>query len=87
MAGAVLAVALMVSGELASPVLVATMVFVPAVAPSVHAPTVATPCAFVVCVAPVTVPPPDVTAKLTSTPATGLLLASFTTTLGGTATT
>jgi hypothetical protein len=82
-AGAVAAVAVMVNGEPVSPVLVATTVLLPASAPNVQLPSVAIPLAFVVCVAPVTEPPPLPTAKFTITPATGLLFASFTITLGG----
>ena len=78
--------ALMVSGELVRPVLDAVSVLTPAVAPSVQLVSVATPFAFVTAVAPVIDPPPLVTAKVTVMPATGLLFASRTTTLGGTAT-
>ena len=77
---------MIVSGEFVRPVLVAMMLLLPALAPSVQLPTVAMPCAFVVCVAPVTEPPPVPTANVTRTPATGTLFASFTITLGGVAT-
>ena len=77
---------MIVSGEFVRPVLVAMMLLLPALAPSVQLPTVAMPCAFVVCVAPVTEPPPVPTANVTMTPATGTLFASFTITLGGVAT-
>jgi len=46
----------------------AVNVFAPASAPSIQPPTVATPAAFVTAESPVTVPPPDVTVKLTRTP-------------------
>src|SRR5581483_11991471 len=51
---------------------VACSVFEPAVEPSVHEPTVATPSAPVVVLPPVSEPPPELTAKVTETPATGL---------------
>jgi hypothetical protein len=50
---------------------VAVSVFVPGVAPSVQFPTVAMPLAFVIAVAPVTDPPPEATANVALTPATG----------------
>src|SRR5712692_5122434 len=69
------------------PPAVAVNVFVPAVGPSVQDVTAAMPLALVVtAVVGLTVPPPPVTAKVTATPATGLPLASFTITDGGTAT-
>ena len=64
----------------------AVRVFVPAVVPSVQLPTVAIPLPFVVVINPVAEPPPDATAKVMVTPLTGLLLASFTITLGDVAT-
>ena len=51
----------------------AVSVLAPAVVPRVQLPTVAIPAAFVVAEAPVTVPPPETTVKLTTTPETGLL--------------
>src|SRR5882762_3245203 len=66
-------VAVNVTGLPMSPLDVAVSVLVPAVGPSVHDVTVAIPLAFVVCVDPVTLPPPVATAKVTATPATGLL--------------
>ena len=78
--------ALIVSGELVRPALVAVSVFTPATGPSVQLPTVAMPCVFVTAVPPVIAPPPVATAKVTVTPPTGLLFASRTSTLGGTAT-
>jgi hypothetical protein len=66
---------------------VAVRVFVPAVGPKVQLVTAATPLAFVVtAVVGLTVPPPEATAKVTGTPATGLLNASRTITPGGVAT-
>ena len=79
-------VAVKVIGEPDSPVPVAVRVFVPAVVPSVQLPTVAIPLPFVVVVNPVAEPPPDATAKVMVMPLTGLLLASFTITLGDVAT-
>ena len=67
--------------------LVAVAVFVPTIVPSVQPPTVAITCAFVFCVVPVMVPPPPVTAKVTSTLATGFPAASRTMTAGLVATT
>jgi hypothetical protein len=53
---------------------VASRVFVPAVVPSVQEVTRATPFAFVlIAVVGTTVPPPETTANVTGTPATGLL--------------
>src|SRR5205807_8065836 len=65
---------------------VAVSVFGPAVVPSVQLVTAATPLALVVWAAPVMPPPPVPGAKVTATPATGLLKASRTITAGGTAT-
>ena len=79
-------VAVKVTGEPLRPALVAVSVLGPGVAPSVQLPTVAMPEALVVAAAPVTEPPPEATAKVTATPETGLLLASVTSTLGGTVT-
>ena len=67
-------VAVKVSGEPVRPGLVAVSVLAPAVVPSVQLPTVAMPDALVVADAPVTEPPPEATAKVTATPATGLLV-------------
>ncbi|HOX20742.1 MAG TPA: hypothetical protein PLI70_07445, partial [Gemmatimonadales bacterium] len=65
----------------------AVTVFVPAVPPSVHDVSVAMPLAFVSTgVTGRMDPPPPVTAKVTATPATGLLPASRTSTDGGAAT-
>ena len=63
--------------------LVALRVLVPAAVPRVQLPTVAIPEASLVALAPVIEPPPSCTAKVTGTPATGLSLASTTSTLGG----
>jgi len=79
-------VAVKVTGLPVSPVAVAVRVFVPAVIPSVQLPSVAIPLAVVVWFGPVTLPPPDASANVTATPATGLPLASRTITAGGTAT-
>src|SRR5439155_191400 len=66
---------------------VAERVFGPAVGPRVHDVTAAIPLAFVVTgVAGVTEPPPDATANVTPTPATGFPFASRTTTEGFTGT-
>src|ERR1700739_5024574 len=63
---------------------VAVRVLVPAVVPRVQLVTAAIPLAFVVtAVVGFTVPPPDATANVTLTPATGLLDASRTITAGG----
>ncbi len=51
----------------------AVSVLTPAVVPRVQLPTVATPEELVVTEPPPTVPPPDAAAKVTATPATGLL--------------
>ena len=77
-------VAVKVSGLPVSPVEVAVRVLVPAVGPSVQLPTVARPLAFVVRAFPVMLPPPDATAKVTLTLATGFPLASVTSTEGST---
>ena len=61
----------------------AVSVLAPAVVLSVQLPTVAMPEESVVAEAPVMLPLPEATAKVTATPATGLLLASVTRTLGG----
>jgi hypothetical protein len=66
---------------------VAVSVFVPAVVPSVHPVTAATPLLPVrTAVVGATVPPPEATANVTLTLATGLLKASRTMTAGGVAT-
>src|SRR5207247_478650 len=65
----------------------AVSVFVPAVVPTAHEVTAALPSAPVLTGAVgVTVPPPDATANVTATPATGLPFASCTITDGPTAT-
>src|SRR5207249_6332547 len=70
-----------------SRLLVPSSEFGPAVGPSVHDVTAAIPFAFVVTgVVGVTVPPPEATANVTLTPATGLPFASCTITDGSTAT-
>ena len=71
-----------VKGEPVRPVLVAVNVLDPAVEPKVQLPTVAIPLPLVVAESPVPDPPPVATANVTLTPETGLLLASFTITLG-----
>jgi hypothetical protein len=77
-------VAVNVTGLPVRPLEVAVSVLVPAVVPSVHDVTAAMPLPFVVTgVVGVTVPPPDATAKVTATPATGLLNWSRTITEGG----
>ena len=68
------------------PAAVAVSVFAPAIVPSVQLPTVATPKASVVGVSPVAEPPPEATAKVTTTPETGFPPASVTSTLGAAAT-
>src|SRR5712672_1417504 len=80
--------AVKVRGLPVRPVLVAVRVLllVPAVVPSFQEPTVAMPAALVVWEPPVTEPPPDATAKVTETPATGLPNWSLTRTEGATAT-
>ena len=75
-------VAVKVTGEPVSDPFVAVSVFDPAVEPSVQLPTVAIPFEPVVADALVTAPPPVATAKVTLTPLTVLLFASFTMTLG-----
>ena len=80
-------VTLKVTGDPVSAALVAVAVLVPTLVPSVQPPTVAIPCALVFCVTPVMLPPPLVTANVTSTPATGFPAASFTMTAGFVATT
>jgi len=65
-------VALKVTGEPLSEPLVAVRVLELAVVPRVQLPTVAMPEASVVASVPVTEPPPEVTAKVTGTPETGL---------------
>src|SRR5207249_8664629 len=66
-----------------SRLLVPSSEFGPAVGPSVHDVTAAIPFAFVVTgVVGVTEPPPDATANVTLTPATGLPFASCTITDG-----
>jgi hypothetical protein len=69
-----LAAALNVIGLPARPVAVAVRVFVPGVVPSVQEVAAAIPLAVVVTgVVGLTRPPPEVTANVTATPATGLL--------------
>src|SRR5690606_25292746 len=82
-AGPAVAVAVNGTGDPVSPALVALSVFAPAVVPSVHAGAVAMPAASVTTV-PLSPsePPPDATAKVTLTPATGLPLMSLTNTDG-----
>jgi hypothetical protein len=75
-------VAVNVTGLPVRPVDVAASVLLPAVVPIVQLPTVAIPLASVVWVPPVREPPPEATANVTLTPATGLLLTSFTITEG-----
>jgi hypothetical protein len=80
-------VAVKVTGLPPSPLEVAVNVFVPAVVPSVHDVTAAMPLPLVVTgVVGLTVLPPDATANVTATPATGLLNWSRTITEGGVAT-
>jgi hypothetical protein len=80
-------VAVKVNGEPVRVPLVAVKVFDPAVVPNVQLSTVAIPLALVVTEpTPDTDPPPEATANVTLTPLTGLLLASFTITLGNIAT-
>ena len=55
----------------------------PGVAPRVQLPTVAIPAESVTAVAPVMEPPPEATAKVTTTPGTGLHSGHVTFTLGG----
>src|SRR5687768_15551831 len=69
---------------------VASSVLAPAVVPSVHDVSAAMPALFVVTVPPLAgevLPPPAVTVKVTTTPETGLPLASRTITDGGVGTT
>jgi hypothetical protein len=61
-----------VSGDAVRPAAVAVSEFIPTTVPRVHEPTVARPLVFVDCVGSVMVPPPNVTAKTTTTPVTGL---------------
>src|ERR1041385_4470014 len=83
----VVPVAVKVTGLPVSPPDVAVRLFVPAVVPRVHDVTAAMPFALVVTgVVGLTVPPPEATAKVTATPATGLLNWSRTITDGGVAT-
>jgi len=71
---AALPVAVKMTGLPFNPGAVALTVLGPATVPSVHEVTVATPLALVVTAAVgFTVPPPDATANVTETPATGLL--------------
>src|SRR5690349_9376897 len=80
-------VAVKVTGLPVSPAALAVSVFGPALVPRVHEVTAAIPLAPVVtAVVGATVPPPDATANVTATPATGLLFASRTITDGGVAT-
>src|SRR6185295_10800226 len=65
---------------------VADRVLVPTVPPRVQLPTVSMPSAPVVAAAPLTSPPPEATANVTGTSATGVPPASRTTTAGLTAT-
>jgi hypothetical protein len=74
------AVALNVTGG--TPAAVAVIAFAPAPAPSVQLPTRATPAVSVVALAPVMVPPPALTANVTTTPRTGFALASSALTAG-----
>src|SRR4029450_10803965 len=64
----------------------AVRVLNPRFGPRTHWPAVAIPLASVVWVPPVTVPPPEVTAKVTATPGSWLPLLSRTITEGGVAT-
>src|SRR5439155_778625 len=80
-------VAVKVTGLPVSPVDVAVSEFGPAMGPKVHEVTSAIPLAFVVTgVVGVTEPPPDATANVTVTPATGLPFASCAITDGFTST-
>ena len=80
-------VAAKVIGLPVSPLAVAVRLFGPAVGPSVHDVTVAIPFAPVVTGAVgTTVPPPEATANVTATAATGFPFPSFTMTEGGVAT-
>jgi len=70
---AALPVAMKMTGLPLTPVEAAVSVFAPAVFPRVHEVTLAIPLAFVVsAVVGFTVPPPEVTANVTETPAFGL---------------
>lgn len=80
------AVAVNVIGEPDSPAAVAVSVLVPAVEPSVQLPTLAIPDVFVLWVSPEMEPPPEATAKMTSTSLTGSAKASVTWTEGWVAT-
>src|SRR5213596_4121905 len=87
LAAPVVPVAVNVTGLPVSVPEVAVSVFGPAVVPSVHEVTAAIPSAPVVTgVVGVTEPPPDATANVTATPATGFPFASCTITDGPTAT-
>ena len=68
------------------PILVAVKVFGPTAAPKVQLVTFAIPNELVVAEPPITLPPPLATANVTLTPLAGLLLTSFTITLGAIAT-
>jgi hypothetical protein len=73
-AAPVVPVAVKVTGLPPSPLDVAVSVFVPAVVPRVQDVATAIPLPSVLTgVVGLTVPPPDVTAKVTATPPTGLL--------------
>jgi hypothetical protein len=83
-AAPVVPVAVKVTGLPVRPLDVAVRVLVPVVVPSVQDVTAAMPLPFVVTgVVGVTVPPPEATANVTATPATGLLNWSRTITAGG----
>jgi len=75
-------VAVKVSGDPARPDTVAVMVLAPDALPNCQLVTVAIPRELVVTLLGDTAPPPDVTAKATVTPETGLPTASVTVTLG-----
>jgi hypothetical protein len=79
-------VALNVTGDPLRPAAVAVKVFVPMLPPSVHEVNDATPEALEVTVAGLELPPPTVTANVTTVPLTGFPLASVMSTLGGVAT-
>jgi hypothetical protein len=64
----------------------AVSVLAPTVGPRFQRPTLALPSTPVTGLAPVIEPPPDVTVKVTSTPASGVPPASRTTTVGAVAT-
>jgi hypothetical protein len=81
-----LPVAVKVTEVLVRPLTLAVRVFAPATVPRVQLPTVAIPLALVICDAPEMLPPPVTTAKVTATPATGLLKESLTRTLGASGT-